>query len=322
MRSPWLGSRMRSVVYDRYGPPSVLELRELAAPKPLPGEVLVRVKAAGLNPKDSFVRKGRFRAVTGRTFPRQLGYDFAGTIESLGRGASGLDVGAPVFGMINGWAGGTLAELIVAQVDELSAKPATVSFEQAAAVPLAALTALQALRDEAKLRSGDELIIHGASGGVGLFAIQLARAMGATVTTTSSERNLELCRQLGSTRTLDYHRTSGLETPGAWRVFFDVFGNRSFSAVKPALRERGVFVSTVPSPCLAWQQLLTRFAKRRARLVQVRSNSADLAYLGGLIDAGHLVPVIDRVWPLASAAEAQAHIETKRTRGKVVITLE
>ena len=312
---------MRAIVYDRYGPPSVLQQRVIAAPVPGPGEVLVRVKAAGLNPKDSFVRKGRFRVLTGRTFPRQLGYDFAGTIESLGRGVFGLEAGAPVFGMLNGWAGGTLAELVVARPDELSAKPSTLSFEQAAAVPLAALTALQALRDEAGLTRGDELIIHGASGGVGLFAVQLARAMGATVTTTSSEPNFEVCRRLGAAHTLDYHQATGLETPAAWNVFFDVFGNRSFATVKTSLRQRGAFVSTVPSLRLGWHQLTTQFADQRARLVRVRSNSADLAQLRGLIEAGQLAPVVERVWPLASAAEAQAHIELKHTRGKVVITL-
>ncbi len=311
---------MRAVQYERYGAPEVLRVVDVETPRPGPGQVLVRVKAASLNPKDSLVRKGKFRRFTGSSFPRGVGYDFSGVVEALGAGVSRWQVGQPVFGMVNGWAGGAVAEALVVGADELALKPTSLDFEQAAALPLAALTALQALRDEARVQPGMRVLIHGASGGVGVFAIQVARVLGAEVTTTSSARNRELCLSLGAHAALDYQVDSGLEPQRQWGAFFDVFGNRRFSQVKPALGPRATYVSTVPSFRLAAQHLLTRFSARRARLVRVRSNSADLQRLAEWADAGALRPVIDQIVPLSNVAQAQAHIETKRARGKVVVT--
>jgi NADPH:quinone reductase-like Zn-dependent oxidoreductase len=310
---------MRGIVYERYGPPEVLEVRELARPVPGPGEVLVDVSAAALNPKDSLVRKGRFRLVTGQRFPRRLGYDFAGVVHSLGPGVTGLAPGAPVFGMLNGWAGGTVAEQVCVPQRELARKPERLDFEQAAALPLAALTALQALRDEAQLQPGQRVLINGASGGVGVVAIQVARLLGARVTTTSSARNLELCRSLGAHEAWDYAAREAFAPGGGFDVIFDVFGNRSFSRARPALAARGTYVTTVPGAAAVALHLLTRWLPRRARLVVVRSNRADLEQLARAAGEGALVPVIDRVVPLEETAAGQAHVETRRARGKVVV---
>lgn len=307
---------MRGVVYERYGPPEVLEVRELDSPVPGPGEVLVDVIAAALNPKDSLVRKGKFRRVTGQRFPRRLGYDFAGVVHT---GSATLPAGTPVFGMLNGWTGGTVAEQVCVPVNELALKPERLDFEQAAALPLAALTALQALRDEARVQPGQRVLINGASGGVGVFAIQVARLLGAQVTTTSSARNLELCRSLGSHETWDYAARDAFAPGGGFDVIFDVFGNRSFSRARPALARRGTYVTTVPGVATVALHLLTRWLPRRARLVVVRSNRADLEQLARWAGEGQLVPVIDRVVPLAETAAGQAHVETKRARGKVVV---
>jgi NADPH:quinone reductase-like Zn-dependent oxidoreductase len=313
---------MRAIVYERYGPPSVLEVRELATPSPEQGEVLVRVHAAALNPKDSFVRKGRFKQVTGLRFPRRLGSDFAGVVERVGPGVYGVRPGDEVFGMLNGWSGGAVAEYVVVPQDELAQKPLRLSFVEAAAVPLAALTALQALRNEGQVKAGSRVLLHGASGGVGTFAVQLAHALGADVTTTSSEGNLELLRGLGADETWDYRKRTG-EGPqdGPWDCYFDIFGNRAFSKVRRRLTPQGQYVTTVPSARHVFDRVRTNWAERRARLVVVRSCRADLVFLAALCERGTLRPVVERVWPLEETAQAQAHVETKRTRGKVVVSL-
>lgn len=309
------------MVYDRYGSVEVLQRRDLPLPSPGAGEVQLRVIAAGLNPKDSFVRKGRFRLMTGARFPRQLGYDVSGVVTGLGGGTSGFAVGDEVYGMLNGWAGRTVADFVVAPASELALKPPSLSFEEAAAVPLAGQTALQALRDEAGLREGQSVLIHGASGGVGLFALQIARALGAQVTSTSSPANFELCQSFGAQRALDYNDPSTWLTRG-YDVFFDVFGNRSLRFATPLLTPRGVFVSTVPSVHNVVGHVLSRFTTgRRARLVRVRSKTEDLRLLASLVERQALRPLLDGVWSFDETARAQAHIESKRTRGKVVISV-
>ena len=310
---------MRAVVYERYGPPEVLELRDLPSPVPRAGEVLVKVRAAALNPKDSLIRKGKFRLVASGRFPRQLGYDVSGVVEVIGKSVTRLAPGDEVFGMKQAWAGGTVAQEVCLFENELAKKPSRLSFEEAAALPLAALTALQALRDEGRLQPGQRVLINGGSGGVGVFAIQVARALGATVTTLSSTRNLELCRSLGAQETWDYATRKDLGA--GWDVFFDVFGNRSFGEARGALSPTGTFVTTVPGAVSGALHLLTAFAPRRARLVVVKSNERDLEQLAKWAEAGQLTPVIDRVVPLSEVASGQAHVETKRARGKVVVRI-
>jgi NADPH:quinone reductase-like Zn-dependent oxidoreductase len=193
------------------------------------------------------------------------------------------------------------------------------SFEEAAALPLASLTALQALRDLARVRPGDRVLIHGASGGVGVHAIQLARGLGAEVTTTCSAANLELCRSLGASRTLDYRAQDPLSGDSDYRAIFDVFGNLGFPAARRALAERGTYVGTVPRQPIFTDQLRTVLARKRARLVVVRSRRADLEVLAAEVAAGRLRPVIDSVFSLEEVARAQDRIATKRCRGKVVL---
>ena len=313
---------MRAIVYDRYGPPEVLEVRELPSPVPAAGEVRVRVRAAALNPKDSLIRKGKFRGVTRARFPRLLGYDVSGVVAALGQGVTRFKVGDEVFGMKQAWAGGTIAEEVCMLSEELALKPSKLTFEDAASLPLAGLTALQALRDEGRLKPGQKVLINGGSGGVGVFAIQIARALGAQVTSTSSARNLELCNSLGAQVTWDYATKNGLEAGAGWDVFFDVFGNRRFSQVRPALSATGTYVSTVPAANTVLMHALTFFAVRRARLVVVKSNSRDLEQLAQWVQAGTLVAVVDRVVPFTEVARGQAHVETKRARGKVVVRVD
>lgn len=312
---------MRALVYDRYGKLDVLVFRDVPAPVAARGEVLVRVHAAALNPKDSFVRKGRFRAVSGRSFPKQVGADFAGVVVEAGAAVWGLTLGTRVFGMLQEWTygRGTVAELVVARAAELARMPESLSFEDAAALPLVSLTALQALRDVARVRAGDAVLVNGASGGVGTAAVQIAVSLGATVTSMSSAANLALCRSLGASEALDYAVDAPLSGSRRFRVVLDAFGNLSLDHAKRALTPDGIYVTTVPSARIVRDTLRTLIGSPRARLVIVRPRRTDLDAIRALVDAKKLRPVIDRVVELEDAVEGIRHLETKRARGKIVV---
>ena len=318
---------MKVVEYDRYGDPSVLVVRERPDPVARPGRVVVRVRAAALNPKDVLTRTGKLRWFAGRRFPKRVGYDWAGEIAELGRGVTGLAAGDAVFGMIQAWTAGACGERVEVLPDELARKPSGLDWEDAAALPLASLTALQALRDLGELVAGQRVLIHGASGGVGVHAVQIAKALGAHVTTLTSAAAVDLVRSLGADQPID--RATWQATPpataaaafgcSAFDVVFDVFGNRTFDEMRPLLTPRGTFVSTVPKLHVVLSRFRTAFTRPRARLVVVRSRRADLEWLADLVERGQLRAVVDRVLPLADIAEAQRYLATRRARGKVVL---
>ena len=314
--------RTNAVTYAEYGPPSVLRIESIELPPLRPDGVRIRVHAAALNPKDILVRKGKLRWMAGRRLPRRTGYDFAGVVQARGSEVRDLHEGQRVFGMLNAQTAGAVAEHVDASCTELAPMPDAMTFEEAAAIPLAGQTALQALRDLARLRLGDRVWIHGASGGVGTFAIQVAKALGAHVTTTSSAANGSLCRGLGADETLDYRVDRPWERVADFDAIFDVFGNRQFSECCGALRQPGTFVSTVPSLRILRDTVRTLVASRRAAIVLVRSRSTDLAWLAERVEAGELSPRVDRVFTLDQIEQAHAFIETKRARGKVVIRIE
>jgi NADPH:quinone reductase-like Zn-dependent oxidoreductase len=311
---------VKAIEYDRYGPASVLAMRDVPRPVPRRGELLVRVRAAALNPKDVVTRSGRYRLLAGRRFPKRVGFDWAGEVVEVGPGVAGVAPGAAYFGFLDGYQGGACAEYLAVRVGESAPKPDRLDFPEAAAVPLAASTALQTLRDVARVERGMRVLVHGASGGVGVFAIQLAKhVLGLHVTTTSGEANLELCRRLGADVALDYRATDPLAGGERFDVVFDVFGNRRFAEARPALTRRGVYVKTVPKPRELLDVARTLVTHPRARLVVVRPRARDLLAIRGYVDEGKVVPVIDRTYPLDRVAEAEAHLETKHARGKVII---
>ena len=312
---------MKAVEYDRYGPATVLALREAPRPIPGPGEFLVRVRAAALNPKDVIVRSGKFRFLSGRGFPRRVGFDWSGEIAEVGAEVTGVTIGAAYYGMLDGYQGGACAEYLAVRPAECAPKPSRLNHVQAAAAPLAASTALQALRDVARLEPGMRVLVNGASGGVGVFAIQIAKLLGAHVTSTSSAANLDLCRRLGADVALDYRAADPLAGPERFDVVFDVFGNRTLRETRRVLSARGVFVTTVPKPRALLDLALTRFSYPRARLVIVRPRARDLELIAGWLDEGKIVPVVEKVYPLDRVADAEAHVETKHTRGKVVVSI-
>jgi NADPH:quinone reductase-like Zn-dependent oxidoreductase len=310
---------MRAVRYHAYGGIERLALED--APRPEAGrrQARVRVVRAALNPKDALFRKGRFRALSGAAFPKTPGLDFAGLVldDPTGR----HPVGARVFGALDEWrcTRGTLADEVVVHPRELARLPSRVSFDEGAAVALVGLTALQALRDVARLEPGQRLLVNGASGGLGTMAIQVARRLGAHVTTISSAKNRAFCTDLGADEALAYDLPA---PPGApFDVVFDAFGSLPLGGARELLATRGVWVGAIPTPRLLLRDLATRGAATEERLVIVRPRTTDLDTLAAWLVDGSLRAVIDRTYPLANVADAFAHLESKRARGKLVVAV-
>ena len=312
---------MRAVVIDRYGKPDVLRSATVPRPVPQRGQALVRTRFIGVNPKDVIVRKGKFKIATGNKFPLIVGHDIAGEVVEVGPGAD-LSEGDRVYGMINDFAGRAYAEYAAVECDQLGRAPSSVGLEAAAAVPLAAQTALQALRNDAKLRSGQRALINGASGGVGVFAVQIAKILGAHVTAVCSERNVDLVRDLGADEVIDYNQTELTNIAARYDLFFDVFGNYAFDRVTHLLESDGTYVHTIPSGRIIQDIARTLFRKKRAKLVIVKSRRSQLDWLREQIDAARIRVVVDRTFSLSEAADAHRYMETKRARGKVVLHVD
>lgn len=329
---------MKAAVYHRYGTPEdVVGIEEVAAPVPRPDEVLVEIRAAAVNPMDSHFIGGRpaiARLALGLFKPRRTrpGADFAGVVIGVGAGITRFKPGDAVFGA----ARGAFAELACAPDRALALKPETVTFEQAAALPVAGLTALQALRDRGRLAAGQKVLITGAAGGIGSFAVQIAKAEGAEVTAMCSARGLDLVRALGADRVIDREREDFTRSNERWDLILDLVQNRSFAACRRVLTADGVLV---PAGMLAgggadggWMlrwlgRLLigliqSRFGRQKLRTVMARLNADDLATLAGMVAAGQVTPAIDRRYNLAETAAAIAYVKEGRAHGKVVVTME
>lgn len=321
---------MRAITYRRYGPPGVLALEEIEVPAVADDEVLIRVGAASLNPYDWHLMRGKpyfVRAQTGVRRPKQtrLGADVAGTVEAVGSGVTGFRPGDEVFGH----AAGALAEFVAARPKGLARKPAGVSFEEASTAGIAGLTALQGLRDTGGLQDGGRVLIVGASGGVGTFAVQIAAAMGAaSVTGVCSGRNLDLVRSLGADHTVDYTREDFTDTETRYDLILDTVATRSPSAFRRILTPEGAYVAVGslsmgnwigPITFLAGVRLAGLFRSQTMRSILATVNGADLAALGDMMAAGSVRPVIDRVVPLEDTASAMAYLEEGHARGKVVV---
>jgi NADPH:quinone reductase-like Zn-dependent oxidoreductase len=319
---------MKAIVHERYGRPSVLELRDVARPAIGDDQVLVRVHASSVNPVDWYLVTG-FPAVrigNGLRRPKDIaaGSDLAGRVEAVGRDVTDLRPGDEVFGT----AGGAWAEYAAARPETLARKPADLSFEAAAAAPVAAITALQALRDSGQVQAGQKVLINGASGGVGTFAVQLAKSFGAEVTAVCSTRNVEQAHALGADRVVDYTREDFTACGVRHDLLLDIAGSRSFAACRRVLTERGRVVviggrmtyrGLGPLPHIAGTMLKSRFRSQSATFVVAKTTTDDLAYLGELFVAGTLTAVVERTYPLGEAADALAYLGEGHARGKIVI---
>ena len=327
---------MKAVRYHRYGGPDVLELQEVDTPAAGDGEVLVRIRAASVNPLDWHFMRGApylVRAMAGLSRPKpsasRLGADMAGTVEAVGQNVTGFQPGDEVFGGLE--ERGTLAEYISVRADAVVLqKPAGLTFEQAAAVPVAAFTALQALRDKGRVQSGQKVLINGASGGVGTFAVQIAKALGAEVTGVCSTANVGMVASIGADHVVDYTREDFTRAERRYDLLIDIAGNRSLAETRRVLAPKGALVLVGGPNKGRWIgpfgrtiRMLLQSPAVSQRMVSflAHQNRDDLAVLRELLDAGKVTPVIDRAYRLNQVAEAVRYLETGHARGKVVITV-
>lgn len=313
---------MKAAVINQYGPPDVLQVADVEGPSIQPGQMLVKVHASSVNPIDWKIRQGQLKLLIRSKFPMILGFDVSGEVVEVGSQVTRLKPGDLVYAQLPLPAGGAYAEYAAVSEKLAAAKPDNLTHEAAAAVPLAAITALQALRDEGKLQAGQKVLINGASGGVGTFAVQIAKAMGAEVTGVCSDRNAGLVKELGADRIIDYTQQDFTQDPVKYDIVFDVVGNRSLSQCKRSLQPNGIYITTQPYPGNFLQSALTSILPgQTSKVVLGKPNHSDLDYLKAQIEAGTIRPIIDRTYPLAEAAAAHTHSETGHAVGKIVITI-
>jgi NADPH:quinone reductase-like Zn-dependent oxidoreductase len=313
---------MRAVVYDAYGPPERLQLRRMPPPSPGPAQVLVKVHAAGVNPVDWKIRNGSLRLLVPIKFPVIPGFEVSGHLEEIGTEAAkaGWNVGDEIVSYLNDRRGaGGYAEYVAVDASVVARKPSRLSHEEAAGVPLAATTALQSLRDLGQLEAGQEVLVHGASGGVGTFAVQIAKALGGIVTAVCSGANVALVRELGADRVLDYQREDFTAGDSRYHIVFDAVAKSSFFRCRSVLKPRGRYITTLPSPQSVLLQALTKLTRRRCLNILARPSGDDLEIISQMIEAGRVRPILDTVFPLEQAAEAHRRSEEGHVRGKLVL---
>lgn len=327
---------MKAIRYYTYGSPDVLQLQDVDMPAIGGDELLVRVRAAAVNPLDWHFMRGMpylARLQSGLARPkasrRRLGADMAGSVEAVGANVTGFALGDEVFGGLPEL--GTLSEYISVRQDGIVLhKPVSMSFEQAAAVPVAGFTALQALRDKGKLQAGQTVLVNGAAGGVGTFAVQIASALGAEVTGVCSTANVQMVRSIGADHVIDYTKEDYTRTGQRYDLLVDIAGNRTLAECRRVLAPAGVLVGVGAPDNGRWLGpaaramkivLLSPVVSQRLTVFLAQQRRDDLAFLRDLIEAGKLTPVIDKTYPLSAVAQAVAHLETGHAKGKVVISM-
>jgi NADPH:quinone reductase-like Zn-dependent oxidoreductase len=324
--------QMEAIVWTQYGPPEVLQFKEVAKPAPKDNEVLVKVHAASVNTLDLAMRGPLLaRIITGgllKPKDQRLGVDLAGRVEAVGSSVTQFQPGDEVFGR----GLGAFAEYACAREDTLVLKPANSSFEEAAAAPVAALTALQGLRDKGKIQPGQQVLIQGATGGVGTFAVQIAKAFGAEVTAVCRTRNVDMVHSIGADHVIDYTQEDFTRKGQRYDLILAVNGYHPLFAYRRALRPTGVYVMIGASKTRIYQALLqallvgpviSRTGRQKMGFMGIaKINQQDLVFVKELLEAGKVVPVIERSYPLGETAEALRYLEEGHARGKVVITVD
>jgi len=323
---------MKAILYFHYGSPEVLHCEEVEKPTPGDHEVLMKIRAASVNPYDWHFMRGEpyfLRLMAGVSKPKQtrLGADGAGQVEAVGGNVTQFKPGEAVFGVCRG----AFAEYACASEQALAAKPDNVTFEQAASAPIAALTALQGLRDRGRIQAGHKVLINGAAGGVGTFAVQIAKSFGAEVTGVCSTRNVDLVRSIGADRVIDYTREDFTQSAQRYDIVFDCFATHSWSASRRALTPHGIYIGVggpagpwmigllLVRPMKAWA--LSPFVTQKITSVHAKPNKEDLTIIGEFMAAGKVTSVIDRRYSLSEVPEAIRYLEEGHARGKVVINL-
>jgi NADPH:quinone reductase-like Zn-dependent oxidoreductase len=320
---------MKAILYKKYGLPDVIQLGEVVKPAPKDGEVLIRIHAASVNAYDwHFLTADIFliRFMGGgllKPKDTRLGADMAGRVEAVGKDVTQFKSGDEVFGMVRGG----FAEYACAPEKSLALKPSDLSFEQAAAVPMAGITALQGLRDEGHIQAGQKVLVNGASGGVGTFAVQLAKFLGAEVTAVCSPKNMDQARSLGAGQVIDYTKEDFTRSGQRYDLIFAANGYHPLSAYKRALAPRGLYIMAGGTPAQIFQAMLlgplmSENGGRKMGGVSAKASQKDLVFLKELLEAGKIAPIIDRRYPLSDTAEALRYLGAGHARGKIVITME
>ena len=324
---------MKAIVCTQYGPPDALQFKEVAKPTPAANELLIKICAASANPLDWRIMRGDpffVRLAFGLRKPKLevLGSDFAGRVEAVGKDVTQFQPGDEVFGA-KGFAGGAFAEYVCAREEELAPKPANVSFEAAAAVPIAAITALLGLRDKGGIKAGQKVLVDGASGGVGTFAVQIAKSFGTEVTAVCSTKKMDTARSIGADHMIDYTREDFTQNGQQYDLILAANAHHSIFAYRRALSPNGICVKAGGEPTLqgAFEDLLlapllSRIGRKKTCTFFAKGNKKDLAFLQELLESGKIVPVIDRRYPLSETAEALRYLEEGHAQGKVIITVE
>ncbi len=323
---------MKAAIYTKYGPPDVVQIREIEKPVPKNNEVLIRIRATSVNPLDWHFMRGTpyvVRAMSGLRKPKVtlLGVDVAGEVEAVGREVTQFKPGDEVFGACRG----AFAEYGCTPESSLATKPRNLTFEQAGSVSVAGRTALQGLRDKGQIRAGQKVLVNGAAGGVGTFAVQIAKWFGADVTGVCSTKNLDMVRSIGANRVIDYMHEDFARSGQRYDIFFDCFANHSLSACRRVLNPKGIYIA-VGGPSGPWMigllgravtgPVLSVLTSQKFVTFMAKSSKEDLRILGELMEAGKVTPVIDRRYSLSEVSEAIRYLEEGHARGKVVITVE
>lgn len=311
---------MKAAIINHYGTSQELTITDVPKPDVDTHDVLIRVHVSGINPVDTKVREGAMKLMLSGEFPKILGAECAGVVEDVGLMVTDLQPGDRVVASL-GIAGGGYAEYAVAKRKNVSKLPDAVPFEQAAALPVAALTALQSLREKGHLRPGDTVLINGASGGVGTFAVQLARILGGQITAVCSAENEALVRELGADHVLDYHAVDFTKQSARYRVIFDAVGKSSFDECRDVLTEDGTYITTVPSPKQILEQVTTIFTSQKAESIIASFNQEDAAWLLKQMAEGQLKTIIDRTYRLDEIAQVHAYSESGKAKGKILLRL-
>jgi len=324
---------MKAIIYTQYGPPEVLQFKEVAKPALMDDEVLIKVHAASVNAADWHLLRGEpflVRLVVGGLLKPKyqiLGAAVAGQVEAVGKNVKQFQPGDEVYGDLSGCGWGGLAEYVCACENALVLKPANVTFEEAATIPVAAVTALQALRDKGHIQPGQKVLINGASGGVGTFAVQIAKALGAEVTAVCSTRNVDMVRSLGADHVIDYTQEDFTQNGQQYDLILAANGYHSISAYKRALRPGGMYIMSGGSMAQMYQAMLlgplmSMTGNKKMGNLMAKPNQRDLIFMKELLEAGKVVPVIEKRYSLSEVPEAVRYVEEGHARGKVVITVE
>jgi len=318
---------MKAVLIRQFGPPEGMKLEEVEKPVISSGRVLVRVHYSSVNPVDWKIRNGSLKLISGSRFPMVLGFDIAGEVIETGSSVTRFKKGDRVFGMLDFRHRGAYAEYACAREDGLDLIPEILDFKEAAAIPLAALTAYQALHYKGRIKNGKTVLINGASGGVGSFAVQIAKAAGAAVAAVCGAHNMQIARQLGADSVIDYTKQDFGQLPDTYDIIFDAVAKRSFFEVSKNLRGGGCYVTTLPNKptdilsfVLTFPLSFLGFSKR-STFISVRPRGADLHSLSLLVNEREIRPLIDREYTLEEINEAHAYSETGHARGKIVIKI-